>query len=209
MSQPAPGAMVPRPVRFALTLGTAAVLVLVPLAAPPAHAARSAPPPAAYAPAAAALPAAPPERVLIPEIGVNAPVRGVGLTPVGTIQTPPPSARNLTGWYVYGPTPGELGPAIILGHVDSSRGPSVFWRLAELVPGDVVKVRRVDGTVAVFTVDGSEQVAKRAFPTERVYGNTDRPALRLITCGGPYDRRTHRHRDNVIVYATLTGVDSG
>jgi hypothetical protein len=209
MSQSEPGVIAPRPGRFALTLGTAAVLVMVQLAAPSAHAAGSAPPPAAYASAAAPLPAALPERVLIPAIGVNAPVREVGLTSAGAIQPPPLSPRNLTGWYVYGPTPGELGPAIILGHVNSARGPSVFWRLAELVPGDVLKVRRVDGTVAVFTVDGSEQVAKRDFPTERVYGNTDRPALRLITCGGPYDRRTRGHRDNVIVYATLTSVDSG
>ena len=110
------------------------------------------------------------------------------------------------GWYRYSPTPGVLGPAIIVGHVDSAHGgPSVFFRLGELHPRDLVRVTRHDGTTAVFSVERVQRFAKRAFPTQMVYGNTDHPALRLITCGGPFDRRTGHYLDNVVVTASLVG----
>ncbi|MEZ0074734.1 class F sortase [Planotetraspora sp. GP83] len=168
----------------------------------------SAPPPPPYVQPVEPLAKSAPTRLVIHDIGVDAPLRAVGLTPNGEIEVPPLSARNLAGWYQYGPTPGELGPAVIVGHVNTRSGPAVFMRLRELAQGDTVQIGRRDGTVAVFTVDGVEQVSKKAFPTERVYGNTDHAALRLITCGGVYNRKTHSYTDNLVVYASLSSVKS-
>ncbi|GAA1012083.1 hypothetical protein Aple_014430 [Acrocarpospora pleiomorpha] len=149
-----------------------------------------------------------PTRLVIPGIKVDAPLRPVGVTKRREIEVPPLSAPNLAGWFKYGPTPGEQGPAVIVGHVNVRGGPAVFQRLRELARGHVVKIGRADGSVVTFTVDGVEQVSKTRFPTERVYGNTAHPALRLITCGGVYNRKTHSYTDNLIVYATLTSVTS-
>ncbi|GAA0975948.1 hypothetical protein GCM10009555_034740 [Acrocarpospora macrocephala] len=149
-----------------------------------------------------------PTRLVIPGIKVDAPLRAVGVTERREIEVPPLSARNLAGWFKYGPTPGEQGPAVIVGHVNVRGGPAVFQRLRELARGHVVKIGRADGSVVTFTVDGVEQVSKTRFPTERVYGNTAHPALRLITCGGVYNRKTHSYTDNLIVYATLTSATS-
>ncbi|WP_424535222.1 class F sortase [Sphaerisporangium viridialbum] len=145
-----------------------------------------------------------PVRVVIPGIGVDAPVRPVGLEASGEIEVPPISARDLAGWYRYGPVPGETGPAVIVGHFKTRSGPAVFARARELRRGDRIEVVRSDGRVAAFTVDGLQQVRKAEFPTEKVYGNIGHPGLRLITCAGVFDRKARAYPDNLIVYASLT-----
>jgi LPXTG-site transpeptidase (sortase) family protein len=144
-----------------------------------------------------------PVQIRIPGIGVNAPVMKVGRDADGTVQVPPLEEHNLTGWYEYGPAPGQRGPAVILGHVDSTTGISVFYYLKNMHVGDKVYVTLADGKVAAFAVDGLQRVAKDAFPTASVYGRSGYPSLRLITCGGPFDKATGHYVDNVIVYAHL------
>jgi LPXTG-site transpeptidase (sortase) family protein len=144
-----------------------------------------------------------PVRLDIPKIGVHAPVSTLGLKSDGTIQEPPLSKPNLTGWYRLGPTPGEKGPAVIAGHVDANGGPAVFYRLKRLRHGDKVTVTRQDGSVVVFQIDSIQQVPKDAFPTRKVYGDIGFPGLRLITCGGSFDKSTGHYIDNVIAYGHL------
>jgi sortase (surface protein transpeptidase) len=146
-----------------------------------------------------------PVAIRIPGIGVNAPVMKVGRDADGTVQVPPLEEHNLTGWYRYGPAPGQRGAAVILGHVDSTTGISVFYYLKNLHAGNKVYVTLADGKVAMFTVDGLQRVAKDAFPTASVYGKAGYPSLRLITCGGPFDQATGHYVDNIIVYAHLVG----
>lgn len=150
------------------------------------------------------LPASRPVSLAIPAIDVKASVLRLGRAADNTIEVPPPGRHyDDAGWYRYSPTPGELGPSIIVGHVDSAKnGPSVFWRLGTLRKNDRVRVTRTDGSVAVFEVDEVHLFRKKAFPTKLVYGNTDHAALRLITCGGPFDGAGH-YRDNVVVLASL------
>lgn len=144
-----------------------------------------------------------PVRLRIPAIGVNAPVTEVGLNPDGTVQVPPLAEHNLTGWYKYGATPGQRGAAVILGHVDSLTGLSVFFKLKNLRKGNRIYVRLSDGKTAVFVVDGLQRTAKTTFPTDAVYGKLKYPGLRLVTCGGPFDPATGHYEDNIIVYAHL------
>jgi LPXTG-site transpeptidase (sortase) family protein len=144
-----------------------------------------------------------PVSIRIPGISVSAPVMEVGQNADGTVQVPPLDAHNLTGWYRYGPTPGQRGPAVILGHVDSLTGISVFYYLKDLHAGDKVYVTLADGKVAPFVVDGVQKVAKDAFPTAAIYGKAGYPSLRLITCGGAFDEATGHYVDNIIVYAHL------
>jgi LPXTG-site transpeptidase (sortase) family protein len=146
-----------------------------------------------------------PVRLDIPKIGVHSPVSTLGLKSDGTIEEPPLSKPNLTGWYRLGPTPGEKGPAVIAGHVDANGGPAVFYRLKHLSKGDTVTVTRKDGSVVTFTLDAIQQVPKDAFPTKKVYGDIGFPGLRLITCGGSFDKRTGHYIDNVIAYGHLVG----
>ncbi|MEZ7007342.1 class F sortase [Streptomyces sp. AD55] len=154
--------------------------------------------------AAPALAPSPPDRVRIPAIGVDAPLTGLGLTPSGSLDVPPPRQENLAGWYEDGVTPGERGTAIVAGHVDNAEGPAVFYRLGALAKGDAIEVARRDGGVAVFTVDAVEVYAAAGFPDEKVYGAAARPELRVITCGGGYTRGTG-YQGNVVVFAHLTG----
>jgi hypothetical protein len=137
----------------------------------------------------------------IPGIGVRA-TRFVklGLAANGEIEVPE-NADN-PGWFTPGPSPGQLGPAVIAGHVDSTTGPAVFYRLSELRPGDRVEVDRRDGSVAMFTIDRVVSFAKASFPTRAVYGPTTRAELRLITCGGTYDAQSGYLR-NTVVFAHL------
>ncbi len=107
------------------------------------------------------------------------------------------------GWYRLGPTPGELGPAVIAGHVTWNQVPGVFFRLAELGRGDLVEVAREDDRVAVFEVTHVAKYEKSEFPTRAVFGGVDHAGLRLITCGGEFDSTSHRYRDNVVAFATL------
>ena len=106
-----------------------------------------------------------------------------------------------TGWYEPGSEPGERGPAVIAGHVDSTSGPAVFYRLRELRRGNAVRIRRADGSVVRFRVEGLERWPKAAFPSRRVFGKTHVAALRLVTCSGNFDPSTGHYVDNTIVYA--------
>jgi sortase (surface protein transpeptidase) len=140
-----------------------------------------------------------PVRLRIPQLRVDTPLQRLGRAADGTIGVP--SRPGVAGWYAEGPRPGQAGPAVILGHVDWDGGPAVFFRLTELRPGAVVHVVREDGSTAAFRVTGLSQVPKDRFPTDLVYSPTLQPALRLVTCGGGFDRRTRSYRDNVIVHA--------
>ncbi|MFC9327512.1 class F sortase [Kitasatospora sp. NPDC057015] len=147
---------------------------------------------------------APPVRLLIPRIGVDAPVEGGGLNPDGTVEVPPADRPGQVDWYREGPAPGQRGPAVILGHYDTRKGPAVFHRLPQLRPGDRIDIRRGDGSTVSFTVRELQQFLKSRFPTATVYGDTDTPQLRLITCGGRVASDGH-YTDNIIVLADLAG----
>jgi sortase (surface protein transpeptidase) len=142
-----------------------------------------------------------PVRVEIPRIGVASSLDRLGRAPDGTVQEP--SRWAVAGWYAPGTRPGDPGSAVILGHVDSKRGPAVFFRLRELRRGDTVTVRRADGSSVRFVVRRTEQYPKDRFPTDAVYYPTLAPALRLVTCGGRFDATVGRYRSNLIVFATL------
>ena len=116
-----------------------------------------------------------------------------------------PKDFSVTGWYTGRPAPGELGPSIIVGHVDSKKGPAVFYELRNLEVGDLIEVDRSDGLIAWFKVREVEIVDKLAFPTDKVYGTTAGPELRLITCGGSFDSDARSYRGNVIVFADHLG----
>ncbi|MET8790311.1 class F sortase [Streptomyces pseudogriseolus] len=138
----------------------------------------------------------------IPAIGVDTPVVRLGLAPDRTVEVPPIQADDPAGWYRYSPTPGRPGPSVILGHVTvGAYGDGVFRHLARLRRDDGITVRLENGTAAEFAVTSVRTVAKDDFPTEDVYGDTARPELRLITCGGPLE--DGEYRDNVIVFAAL------
>ncbi|MFF9392340.1 class F sortase [Streptomyces griseoluteus] len=141
-----------------------------------------------------------PVRLRIPGIGVDTPVMRLGLAQDGSVQVPPITAHDRAGWYQSSPTPGQTGPSVILGHVTvGPYGDGVFRRLDRLRRGDEITVRLENGSSAEFTVTSVRTVAKAEFPTEAVYGDVDRPELRLITCGGP--RTGDGYPDNVIVFA--------
>ncbi|MFJ8540684.1 class F sortase [Streptomyces sp. NPDC093586] len=163
-------------------------------------AAHAAPPAQGGTPAG--MPASTPVRVTIPSAAVDAsPLLRLGLNDDGTIEVPSVAQADRIGWYGKGVTPGETGPAVLVGHFDTVNGPAVMKNVSRIKPGDRIDVTREDGTHARFAVTELEQVDKHAFPTQKVYGDTDRPELRLITCGGEI---TDGHRpDNIIVYADL------
>lgn len=146
----------------------------------------------------AAAPVAAPVAVSIPAIDVESDLVGVGLLPDGQMQTPD---FGLAGWYTEGPRPGDPGPAVIAAHVDSYEGPDVFFRLSELAAGEEITVSRADGTSGTWVVQRSEQTDKDALPTASIWNDTDEPVLRLITCGGAFDRDIRSYEDNVVVYA--------
>ncbi|MBW0094358.1 class F sortase [Pseudonocardia sp. KRD-184] len=147
--------------------------------------------------------AARPVALDVPVLGVHTPLLSLGLQPDGTVEVPPLDDVGTAGWYRHSPVPGGVGPAVLLGHVDSARdGPGVFAGLTRLRPGDAVSVVLDDGTTAAFRVDRVESFAKDAFPTQQVYGDLDHPGLRLITCGGTFDEERRSYRDNVVVFAS-------
>jgi sortase family protein len=150
------------------------------------------------------LAASPPTALSIPAIGVRSEMHSLGLNPDRTVEVPPLGTDSYAGWYKFSPSPGQLGPSIILGHIDSAEyGPGVFFKLGALRPRDTVSISRADHTVAVFQVERVVQYAKAHFPTAEVYGNTDRAALRLITCGGRFDPSVRSYEDNIVAYASL------
>lgn len=142
-------------------------------------------------------------RVIIPSIGVDTALISLGVDPRSGVLVPP-ERFDVAGLFSAGTFPGEIGPAIIAGHVDSTDGPAVFYRLEELLPDAVISVILSDGEEIDFTVVAVEQYPKTAFPTARVYGPTPDRALRLITCGGDFDRNRRSYLDNIVVYAVRT-----
>jgi sortase family protein len=140
----------------------------------------------------------------IPAIGVHSVLLRLGDKPDGAMQVPPLHRKpNVAAWYRYSVTPGQLGTAVIEGHVDNDHGPAVFFRLGALRPGDTVKVRLADGITAVFRVTGVRQYLKSRFPAETVYHTTRFAALRLITCGGTFDPATGQYLSSTVVFASL------
>lgn len=142
-----------------------------------------------------------PVRLLIPSLGVDTPLDGLGQAPDRTVEVPSDPMR--AGWYEQGPRPGQVGPAVLLGHVDGQGRPGIFFRVDELRAGDAVTVARADGSSVLFRVTRTERMPKTAFPTAAVYLPTAGPELRLVTCGGSFDTATGHYRDNVIAYAEL------
>jgi sortase (surface protein transpeptidase) len=142
-----------------------------------------------------------PVALSIPAIGVSVPLSELGLNPDGTVQVP--TNFQEPGWYEFGPSPGQVGSAVILGHVDSYQGPAVFFQLRTLRPGDDVEVTLADGVVAHFVVRQVAMYLKANFPTVSVYGSHGYSALQLVTCGGVFDSQTGHYLSNVVVYTSL------
>ena len=142
-----------------------------------------------------------PVTIRIPRIEVEAPIIPLGLEDDGSIEVP--EGTEETGWWLGGPEPGEPGPAVILGHVDSREGPAVFFYLQYLEAGDEIHIDREDGSTVTYVVESSERHDKDDFPTDAVYGPTELPTLRLVTCGGDFDFDVRTYDDNLIVYAAL------
>lgn len=153
-------------------------------------------------PAGHARPVAPPSGLVVPSIGLaTGPPELLGLDPAGTLGAPVDFAR--TGWWAGGPKPGQAGPAVIVGHVDSAAGPAVFFRLREIPVGTQIVVPRTDGRKTTFTVDAVRSYPKDHFPSAEVYGATANAQLRLITCGGAFDRAARSYEENVVVFASV------
>jgi hypothetical protein len=174
-----------------------------PAAAPSAAGATIPEPPPAEAATTGAVPmaASSPVRIRIPALAVDSALMDLGLQSDGSLEVPPEGFP--AGWYTGAPTPGELGPAIIAGHVDWDGSPGVFFALRDLTPGAEIAVERADGSTALFRVESVEQFAKGAFPTDAVYADIDHAGLRLITCGGSFDRQARSYSDNIVVFAAL------
>jgi len=145
--------------------------------------------------------AATPTKVAIPAIGVDAGLEDLHRGAAGELD--PPKGWDDAGWFSDGIVPGQVGPAVIAGHVDSPTSAAVFFRLDELVAGDRITVTMSDGSTRIFVVDRTERAAKKAFPTSDVYGTTPTPTLRLITCDGTFDTATGHYTDNLVVFADL------
>jgi sortase (surface protein transpeptidase) len=137
----------------------------------------------------------------LPTVGIETALTAIDIDAGGGLV--PPSDDTLAGWYRSGPLPGDAGPAVITGHVDSVAGPAVFFRLRQVGIGDPISVVRADGTTVRFAVTRVARYPKGDFPTAEVYSPTPGPELRLITCGGVFDRAAHSYLDDVVVYATL------
>jgi sortase (surface protein transpeptidase) len=144
-----------------------------------------------------------PVRLVIPAIGVATALDRLGLEAGGEMAVPGDFGR--AGWFAEGPAPGQVGPAVIAGHVDSKTGPAVFYRLRELRPGDQVRVVRADGSRLRFVVEEARSYPKDRFPTDAVFGPVPAATLRLITCAGTFDRARGSYRDNLVVFARLAG----
>ncbi|MDG4797612.1 class F sortase [Micromonospora sp. WMMD1082] len=157
---------------------------------------------AVTAPSLPPLPRATPVEVRIPAIGVRAPLVPVAADEAGALEVPPLDRPAVAGWYRPGVSPGEIGNAVLVGHVDSRNSPAVFFDLGRLRPGDTVQISRDDASVVHFAVEGVEAYPKDRFPTDLVYGSGGTARLRLITCGGRFDRSSGEYVDNVIVFAT-------
>lgn len=144
----------------------------------------------------------PPVSVRASDVGINSPIKErVGLNKDNTMEVP--TSYTEAAWYRLGPTPGEVGPAVIIGHVDSYKGPGVFFNVGSMKPGQIVDVAREDKSMARFRIDAIKSYSKAEFPTDTVYGQIDYAGLRLITCGGKFDEKTRSYESNVVVFASL------
>jgi sortase (surface protein transpeptidase) len=150
------------------------------------------------------IPRSVPVALSIPAIGVTTPLSTLGLNPDGTVEVP--TDFQEAGWYRLGPSPGQAGSAVILGHVDSYQGPAVFFRLRALVAGNQIDVTLADGESVRFEVTSVETYSKQAFPAQLVYGSHGDAALQLVTCGGAFDAQTGSYLSNVVVFSSLVGV---
>jgi sortase (surface protein transpeptidase) len=165
------------------------------------------PPDVPLPPAHAPLEDAAPQRLEVPELGIRAPVVARDLDAKGAIEPPPFDRPGTVGWYAAGVAPGAAGTALMVGHVDTETRPAVFYELSSLEPGETVRVVRDDAGTAVFTVDDVQVLTRDGFDAQQAYGprDTGRSELRLITCGGTFDRGTGSYTANVVVSAYLTG----
>jgi len=154
-------------------------------------------------PAATPLSGSRPVRIQVPAIGADTSLLDLGLQADGTLEVPPDAES--VGWFTGGPTPGQLGPAVVVGHVDWAGTRGVFYDLRDMQPGNEITITRADGSVAYFQVRSNEQFPKDQFPTAAVYGNLDHAGLRLITCGGSFDSAARSYLDNIVVFADLVG----
>jgi sortase (surface protein transpeptidase) len=147
-----------------------------------------------------------PLRLTIPSIQVDAKFETpLGLTPEGAVEVP--VAYDTVGWYKYGPTPGEKGPAVIFGHVDTYEGPAVLYSLGQVHEGDKIFIERADGSTVTFAVQGFERVKQNEFPNENVYGNLSYAGIRIVTCSGVFDKKSQHYSHNLIVYGKLLSVE--
>jgi len=145
-----------------------------------------------------------PDRLQVPALGLSVALSGLGVNADGSVQVPTTSQQ--AGWFDLGPTPGQVGSAVILGHVDSYQGPGVFFQLRTLAPGDLVDVDLTDGVTAQFVVNSVAEYSKQQFPAQRVYASHGSSALQLVTCGGTFDPQTGHYLSNVVVYTSLRSV---
>jgi sortase (surface protein transpeptidase) len=188
--------------RWALAVVAVSAGAVALLSPAPTPRAQEAPPAPVVLSTPAARTVAPPARISIPAIGVDSALAEIGVDRTGALV--PPADFHRAGWFAAGPAPGETGPAVLAGHVDDRTGPAVFYRLEELTPGDRVVVTRGDGQPVTFTVTRVAAYPKDDFATAEVYGPTTGPELRLITCGGTFDRSRRSYTDNVVVFARAT-----
>ena len=148
-----------------------------------------------------------PVQLRVPAIGLSVSLSSLGITPYGTVQVP--TTITQPGWFRLGPSPGQIGSAVILGHVDNSTGPGVFFNLRTLAAGDQVFVLLTDGDTVQFAVDSVAMYSKEQFPAQRVYASHGSSALQLVTCGGVFDHQTGSYLSNVVVYTSLVSVTPG
>ncbi|MFC5724339.1 class F sortase [Streptomyces gamaensis] len=165
------------------------------------------PPAPGLPPAHEPLPGVGPQSLVVKAMNIKAPIEGHGLDPLGTVELPPYERPNAVSWYQEGPQPGSPGAAVLVGHVDTKTAPAVFYELSNMKRGQAIGVTRSDGSTAEFTVEDVSVVPNDRFDDAKVYGprDPDRAELRLITCGGDYNRAKHEYTANVVVSAYLTG----
>ena len=167
-------------------------------------------PTATRAPTACAASLLAPVDITIPAIGVHSCLLQLGLNADRTVQTPTLKEVGEAGWYKYSATPGAIGPAVILGHIDSAQyGPGVFFKLGTLTAGDPITITRADHSIATFRVTKVAEYPKSSFPTQQIYGGTKDSELRLVTCGGRFDPSTGSYLDNIVAFASLASVSHG
>jgi hypothetical protein len=204
---PAAAAGAPRP---AVTAARSASDSVRPVAVPVPSGSAAAVAGAAGRPAThAALTQSTPISVALPSVGLTAPLLGLGMDSKGAPELPPFSEPRTAGWLRDSATPGAAGTAVLVGHVDTRTGPAVFWNLSAVKPGAPVEVTRLDGSTAQFTVDAVRVFAKAAFPSAQIYAPAKDAQLRIITCGGVFDRKRAEYTGNVVLFAHLSGVRQG